>query len=70
MPKLVQMTSVGLEKIFKCLQCISNIICPLKKGVAPHLYKLEFPLPKNVLCKIWLKLALWFLDLFCVNSTS
>ena len=31
---------------------------PLEKGVAPHLYKLESPSPKDALCQDWLKLAL------------
>ena len=29
----------------------------LEKGMAPHLNKLEFPLPKDDLCQVWLKLA-------------
>ena len=60
-PRLVEIRSLDLEKNeFKCQQCIFSIISPSKKGVAPHLYKLELPLPKNVLYQIWLKLALWF----------
>ena len=30
---------------------------PLEKGGALHLYKLEFPSPRDTLCKVWLKLA-------------
>ena len=33
---------------------------PLEKGGALQLNKLESPLPKNALCQVWLKLALWF----------
>ena len=33
------------------------IISPLKQGGSLHLYKLEFPSPKDVLCQVWLKLA-------------
>ena len=33
---------------------------PLEKGRALHLNKLESPLPKNVLCQVWLKLAQQF----------
>ena len=33
---------------------------PLEKDVVPHLNKLESPPPKDHLCKVWLKLALWF----------
>ena len=32
----------------------------LDKGVALDLNKFESPLPKNVLCQVWLKLAQWF----------
>ena len=34
---------------------------PLEKGVALHLNKLKSPSPKDALCQVWLKLALWFL---------
>ena len=34
---------------------------PLELGGAFRLTKLEFPLPKDVLCQVWLKLALQFL---------
>ena len=33
---------------------------PLEKGVALHLCKFEFPLPKEALCQVYLKLAQWF----------
>ena len=33
---------------------------PLEKGVAFHLYKLEFPSPKDTLWQVWLKIAKWF----------
>ena len=33
---------------------------PLKKGGALHLNKLESPSPKDALCQVWLKLAVWF----------
>ena len=33
------------------------IISPSKKGGALNLNKLEFPLPKDALCHVWLKLA-------------
>ena len=33
---------------------------PLKKDRALHLNKLESPFPRDALCKVWLKLALWF----------
>ena len=64
MPSLDEIRPVVLEK--KILN-ISNIILhfcynyfPLEIGVAFHLNKHEFPLPKNVLCQVWLKLAQWF----------
>ena len=34
---------------------------PLVKGVALYSKKLESPSPKDALCQVWLKLALWFL---------
>jgi len=33
---------------------------PLEKGGALHLNNLESPLPKDALCQVWFKLALWF----------
>ena len=39
---------------------LSQNYFPLGKGVTLHLNKLEFPLPKNALCQVWLKLAQWF----------
>ena len=33
---------------------------PLEKGGALYLNKLESPLPKNVFCQVYLKLAQWF----------
>ena len=35
---------------------------PLEKDVVLHFNKLESPSPKDALCQIWLKLALWFLS--------
>ena len=32
----------------------------MEKGEALHLNKLESPSPKDALCQVWLKLALWF----------
>ena len=36
------------------------IIFPWKKCMALNLNKFEFPLPKNTLCHVWLKIAQWF----------
>ena len=33
---------------------------PLEKGGFFLLNKLEFPLPKNAMCQVWLKLTQWF----------
>jgi hypothetical protein len=33
---------------------------PLGKRDVLHLYNSEFPLPKDDLCQLWLKLACWF----------
>ena len=32
----------------------------LEKGGSLHLNKLESPSPKDALCQVWLKLAMWF----------
>ena len=34
---------------------------PLEYGMTLHLNKHDFPSPKDALCQVWLKLALWFL---------
>ena len=34
---------------------------PLEYGTTLHLNKHDFPSPKDALCQVWLKLALWFL---------
>ena len=62
---LIEIGPVVLEKkIFKFRQCNFAILLkyylPLEKGGAIHLNKLESPSPKNALCQVWLKLALWF----------
>ena len=46
---------------------------PLEKGGALHLYKLEYPSPKDALCQVWMKAAQLFsrrrfLNLFNVFS--
>ena len=46
-------------KFHRCILLFCNNL-PLEKGMALHLNKLEFPLPKNALCQVWLKLAEWF----------
>ena len=40
--------------------CNFIIISTWKKGRAIHMNKLDFPLCKDVLCQLWLKLAQWF----------
>ena len=37
-----------------------RIISPWKRAGPLHLNKLESPSPKDALCQVWLKLALWF----------
>ena len=49
-------------KDFFIFVIVFSILCnylPFKKGVAPHLNKLVFPLPKDTFFQVWLKLALW-----------
>ena len=60
-PRLVEIGSVVLKKrIFlnfvNVFSLFSNYL-PLEKGGDLHLYKLESPLPKVALCKVWLKWA-------------
>ena len=48
------------EKVFKSCQVAISQLFPLGKEHGLHLNKLEFPLPKDALCQVWLKLAQWF----------
>ena len=52
------------RRFFEFRQCILTISLfiyhPLQKGGALHLNKLESHTPKDALCQVWLKLALWF----------
>ena len=60
---LVEIGPVVLEKKnFKCCQCIisSPYYLPLEKSLILHLNIFEFPLPKDVLCQVCLKLAQYF----------
>ena len=64
MPSLVEIGAVVLEKkFFKFVNKFSLFrnYLPLEKGVALHINKLEFPLLKDSLCEVCLKLAKWFL---------
>ena len=55
---------------YKSIGTYDNVITLIKKGKKPyllfensivlHLNKLEFPLPKDAICQVWLKLAEWF----------
>jgi hypothetical protein len=57
MPSLMEIGLLVLEKILKNFQCIFTLF--LEKGNPLHLNNLESP-PKDDLCQVWLKLALWF----------
>ena len=52
----------GEENFFNFVNVFSLFrnYLPLEKSGALHLNKLESPLPKDALCKVWLKLAQWF----------
>ena len=42
---------------------VFTLLCnylPMENVPALHLNKLEFPLPKDALCQVWLKLGQWF----------
>ena len=73
MPSLVQIGPMFLEKIYKFCRCIFAISksSPLEKDNAPHLKRLEFPLPKNGLCQVWFKLSqLFFRRSFFFNFAN
>jgi hypothetical protein len=46
-------------KIFSIFLLFCDYL-PLEKGNLLHLNNLESPCPKDDLCQVWLKLALWF----------
>jgi hypothetical protein len=52
----------GEEDFFLKISVIllSRNYLPLHRDNPLHLYKLEFPSPKDDLCYVWLKLAQWF----------
>ena len=59
MPSLIEIGPAVLEKrrflkVFNVFLLFHNYL-PFEKGVALHLNKLEFPLPKDALCQTWLK---------------
>ena len=63
MPSLVEIGPAVLEKyILKFRQCIFPIhyYLLLEKGYPFILKKIDFPLPKDALCQVWLKLAQHF----------
>jgi hypothetical protein len=59
---LIEISLLVLEKIFEKSQCIFTLLLsfPLGEGQSPHFNNLEFPPPRDDLCKVWLKLAQWF----------
>ena len=54
---------IGLVVLFNFVNIFSLFLyyIPLGKGRALHLNKLEFPIPKDALYQVWLKLVQWFL---------
>jgi hypothetical protein len=60
----VNMTFSGsvILKIFKWTSLFLHFCdyLPFEEDLALYLNNLEFPLPKDVLCRVWLKLACWF----------
>ena len=60
MPSLIEIGQLVLEKkILKifCVFLLFRYYLPLGKGGVLHLYNSESSLPKDDLCKLWLKLA-------------
>ena len=64
-PSLVEMAMFWRKRFFKIINVILKICnfvsSPLGKGQALCLNKHEFPLTKDSLCLVWLKLAKWIL---------
>ena len=54
----------GFEKKYY-LMCMKYITC--FANIFRWINKLEFPSPKNDLCQVWLKLALWFWGIIILN---
>ena len=50
------------KKISKFRQCTFaiSLLSPTEKSVTLNLNNIESPLPKDALCRVWLKLAQWF----------
>ena len=62
MPSLVEIGPVVLEKIFFTFVSVFSLFrnyLPFDKGGALHLNKLESPSPKDALCQVGMRLALW-----------
>jgi hypothetical protein len=59
---LIEIGLLVLEKIFKNCQGMFTqlLLSPLGRGVALHFNNLESSFPKDDLCQVWIKLALWF----------
>ena len=58
MPSLVEKAQLFLRRRFLKFVNVFSLFPhypPLEKGVAFHLNKIEFPLPKDDLCQVWLK---------------
>ena len=54
-PDLVEIAPVVMDKNILIFHNVSSLLycyLPLEKGMAPHLYKLEFPSPKDVFCLV------------------
>ena len=58
-PSLVEIGPLILENFFN-LFLLFCFYLPLEKGVTHYLNKLKSPSPMDVLCQVWLKLALGF----------
>ena len=65
MPSFFEIDPMVLERII--LRFRQSIFSILKKRVALHLNKIEFPSPKDILCQVWLKSAQWFLRKIFLN---
>ena len=57
MPSFVEIGSVWKRKLKKKILLFYYYYLPMNEGMLHHLNKLEFPLPKDNLFQVWLKLA-------------
>jgi hypothetical protein len=66
---LVPEKKISKKKKIQCILLVCYYL-PLERGNPLHLDKLESPLHKDDLCKVWLKLAQWFWRRIFLNDPT